>query len=96
MLDRDEINCKVDQRRDYREPASHYCWADLGDGRFGIDCRLLDISNSGARIVPLEETPLPDSFTLRIGRTGTRRLAHVVWRDGGEIGVTFEKPSAGR
>jgi hypothetical protein len=53
------------------------------------DVLITDISQRGARLFA-EGIEVPDEFQLTItGETGIRRECKVVWRLGGEIGVTF-------
>jgi len=55
-----------------------------------IPCTLLDVSQTGARLVAREPEQVPDEFLLRlaVGRQALRHCA-VVWRDGANIGVRF-------
>jgi hypothetical protein len=55
------------------------------------DCMISDISESGARLFA-DGVEVPDKFYLLISGEGDRdqrRECRVVWRLGGEIGVTF-------
>ena len=54
------------------------------------DCMITDISESGARLFA-DGIEMPDTFALLISgeNRGDRRQCRVVWRLGGEIGVTF-------
>lgn len=53
------------------------------------DCMITDISQSGARLFS-DGFEMPDSFELFIsGEKRDHRQCRVVWRLGGEIGVTF-------
>ncbi len=58
------------------------------------DCLITDISRDGARLFA-DGVEVPDQFQLLIsGDEGTpRRDCQVVWRLGGEIGVTFVGPA---
>ncbi len=52
-------------------------------------CMITDISERGARLFS-ETSDMPDSFQLLIsGETPIRHDCCVVWRLGGEVGVTF-------
>jgi hypothetical protein len=58
------------------------------------DCMITDISKSGARLFA-DTVEIPDSFELFIsGEKHDHRQCRVVWRLGGEIGVTFVDDSA--
>ena len=53
---------------------------------------ITDISKHGARLFA-DGVEVPDQFHLLIsGEKGSRRECQVVWRLGGEIGVTFVGP----
>jgi len=53
------------------------------------DCMITDISKQGARLFA-DGVDVPDQFHLLIsGEKGERKECRVVWRLGGEIGVTF-------
>jgi hypothetical protein len=53
------------------------------------DCMITDISNKGARLFA-DGVDVPDQFHLLIsGEKGERKECRVVWRLGGEVGVTF-------
>jgi len=56
------------------------------------DCMITDISKQGARLFA-DGVEVPDQFDLLIsGDNGVRRGCQVVWRLGGEIGVSFVGP----
>jgi hypothetical protein len=61
-------------------------------GALPRDCMIADISEHGARLFA-DGMDMPDQFHLLIsGEKGGRRQCQVVWRLGGEIGVTFVGP----
>lgn len=55
-----------------------------------MPCTLLDVSQTGARLLARDPERVPDEFLLRlaVGRQALRHCA-VVWRDGSTIGVRF-------
>ncbi len=56
------------------------------------DCMITDMSQQGARLFA-DGVEVPDQFALLIsGDKGIRRECQVVWRLGGEIGVSFVGP----
>jgi hypothetical protein len=62
-------------------------------GALPRDCMITDISKDGARLFTEADIDVPDQFQLLIsGEGGARRECRVVWRLGGEIGVTFVGP----
>jgi hypothetical protein len=58
-------------------------------GSLPRDCMITDLSQFGARLY-VDGVEVPDKFHLMVsGDRGYRRECRVVWRLGGEIGVTF-------
>jgi hypothetical protein len=63
----------------------------------GIECRLRDFSELGARLEVTGKTLLPKTFRLVITAENTIRDAELIWRHGELLGVHFlsqPKPSA--
>lgn len=61
-------------------------------GALPRDCMITDISELGARLFA-EGVEVPNKFHILIsGGKEFRRECRVVWRLGGEIGVTFTDP----
>jgi hypothetical protein len=59
-------------------------------GRADRECRVLDISPAGAKVVVEVSAGIPDSFELAFFRSADqRRLCEVLWRTGKVIGVKF-------
>jgi hypothetical protein len=60
-----------------------------GLGALPRTCMVTDISAGGARLY--SEVDMPDTFTLTVEADGAemRHDCRVVWRLGGEVGVTF-------
>jgi hypothetical protein len=60
-----------------------------GLGALPRTCMVTDISQGGARLY--SETEMPDAFTLTVAIEDgeMRRECRVVWRLGGEVGVSF-------
>ena len=60
-----------------------------GLGALPRACMVTDISSGGARLY--SETDMPETFTLSVtaGDVDIQRECRVVWRLGGEVGVTF-------
>lgn len=71
----------------------HYNAAVLTDDKKTHPCKVLDISEAGARIVLDGECELPERFVLLFSRSGgARRLCRTVWREGLTVGVEFPVP----
>lgn len=56
---------------------------------FLCECQMLDISGGGARLTVKSQDRVPDTFILRMRRTGDRKCCSVVWRAGDQLGVEF-------
>jgi hypothetical protein len=55
-----------------------------------LPCEIVDISETGARLVIESECDLPERFVLLLSRSGeARRMCKVAWRDGLTVGVEF-------
>ena len=79
----------MDEKR--RHPRSHVLRRArivFRRGFSALDCVVLDISPSGARLKVEEWLALPDKFELRI-ENGPRREAEVRFRDMEMIGIRF-------
>ena len=59
------------------------------DGFAKRDCKIVDISDSGARLAINSTTPLPRRFSLAIETTA--KPCELVWRNGAMAGVKFWK-----
>lgn len=67
------------------------------DGSPLRDCRVSDVSETGARLDLEHPEMLPETFTLLLsGRGGIQRRCVVMWRSNGQIGVQFEKSAPPR
>jgi hypothetical protein len=63
--------------------------------RTSLDCLVRDISAEGARLkLPHGPAVTPEAFELYLPYKDESFCAHVEWRAGNEIGVTFEIASA--
>ena len=57
------------------------------------ECTIVDVSNSGARLLLENAIEPPDSFVLIMARNGdVRRHCEVTWRDDESVGVKFVRP----
>lgn len=54
-----------------------------------VSCRLVDRSESGAKLSLFDASALPDQFDLLIVGSGEMRAAQVIWRQKDVIGVAF-------
>jgi hypothetical protein len=62
------------------------------DASWTRKCRVIDISESGAKLALEEPGELPKDFVLMLSeRNGPTRRCHVVWATDEQIGVEFER-----
>jgi len=54
-----------------------------------VDCRVLDISESGCRVGVVNAAIVPPAFTLHVIAGNTERECEVVWRKPDELGLRF-------
>lgn len=57
--------------------------------RNAVDCLIRDISDVGARIIFSDTVSIPDVIDLYIPQKEQTVRAHVQWRHGDEVGITF-------
>jgi len=55
----------------------------------GIDCRVRNLSQAGACLDVVSPIGIPEYFMLVIDSDRLRQACHVIWRDGGRLGVEF-------
>ena len=75
-------------RQAIRRKASGPASMSIHNGSSSIDCDVLDWSDYGARLRPLNVATCPEKFTL-ITKDGGRFDCLVVWRHDERIGVKF-------
>lgn len=70
---------------------SHLRMAKLFDRsqRFLVECRILDLSATGARLKPQSDRPLPLDLNLHDELMDVSKRATIVWIGKGEIGIRF-------
>jgi hypothetical protein len=85
----DRRDDKVERRRRTRRHAVSPAWADPGGVLPVIDCKILDLSEDGARVFEPPGMELPDQFQLQIDSSRILGSAEVVWRGGSQVGVRF-------
>jgi ribosomal protein L39E len=62
-------------------------------GQRSIECRLLDISQGGAKLSAAMPSAIPDRFDLAFAESAQARSCRVVWRRGKLLGVRFTTTS---
>jgi len=80
-----------DRRASQRWRLIRWGRAIFRDGSCIVSCVILDLSEGGARIRPLDTVDLPEEFVLEL-RDGEARRCEFVWREGEVIGVRFVAP----
>ncbi len=81
---------KREKRKARRRTIHHTASILLGVDQV-VTCAILDVSDSGARLEPTEPGAVPGRFKLLLSGNGTpHRDCRVIWREGNQIGVTFE------
>ena len=58
-------------------------------GRASLDCRIVDLSATGAKLDVDERLPVPAYFDLVIDSQGVVRRGRMAWRAGRGVGVAF-------
>ncbi|MGB5904360.1 MAG: PilZ domain-containing protein [Xanthobacteraceae bacterium] len=66
--------------------------ATIGLGRTASQCRIHDLSTTGAALVVENPVAIPERFILAIPEDGLQLPCHVVWRKEYRVGVQFEDP----
>ena len=60
----------------------------FNEGRSSIGCHIHDISETGAKLAPVDVFSCPGEFLLKLP-IGEPRECEVMWRRGGRVGVKF-------
>ena len=60
----------------------------FNDGRSSIGCHIVDISDTGAKLAPVDVFSCPGEFLLKLP-LGEPRECEVMWRRGDRVGVRF-------
>ena len=80
----------IERRRSIREQVQFPAWIDVGDGSQLRSCAVIDVSESGARIMVSSPTFLPNEFWLVFTKDGMRRRqCQKVWSTDTQIGVKY-------
>jgi hypothetical protein len=62
----------------------------FNNGHSSIACQILDVSDTGAKLVPADIFLCPREFVLKF-RSGESRQCEIAWRRGTKIGVRYAK-----
>lgn len=85
-------NRKEERRGGERKPVYKKAKFFLDHLNASVECIVLDVSRSGARLRVDDSLALPDEFDLLLSYQGERQRVRVRWRRQKEIGVEFVKP----
>jgi PilZ domain len=58
----------------------------------GIDCRVRNMSASGACLEVTSQVGVPNDFVLVVGYDRFKQACHVIWRSDTRLGVEFRAP----
>ena len=76
-------------KREVRRVRRTSAWV-LSQGRTDKECRVMDISKNGAKVVVETPSEVPMRFELAFSQDGQiRRACEVIWRRGKMLGVRF-------
>ena len=76
------------RRKDGRQPLNYPAKIIANDGSWRWDCRLVDVSDGGARLVTEKPLELPGDFMLALAGKIARRC-QLRWSEECEVGVLF-------
>jgi hypothetical protein len=74
--------------REVRRSRNIAAWMKVQDRTIG-DCRVMDISSSGAKISVATPSPVPDHFQLAFFEGSQVWNCEVIWRHGKVLGIKF-------
>lgn len=81
---------RKDPRTTPRQEMGSKAWIRFDDGFSVRACRVLDLSNTGARIMVDAPHDVADHFSLLLSRhAAPGRRCRIKWRNGSEIGAEF-------
>jgi hypothetical protein len=80
-------------RRTSRQTANLPAWIEAHNSSLLERCKLVDISEKGARLVFADIDNLPEQFNLHLSRVGQPpKQCRIIWRRGNEVGLEFISP----
>ena len=89
------LSMGMNRRKAIRRTIGYGAKIFASDGSWHRDCRVLDVSASGAKIEVDQPKDLPDEFVLALSMHGNAmRQCHVVWAKARQLGVKFERRKA--
>jgi PilZ domain len=86
-------NAFIEQRRSMREHVCFPAWTEISNGLQRRECTILDVSESGARIMVASSARIPREFWLVFSKDGARRRrCRMVWRSNDQLGLAYLEP----
>jgi GGDEF domain-containing protein len=77
-----------DRRKSSRQRALKKALIVFSNGNCTINCQIIEVSDSGAKLLPDDPFSLPEHFLLK-PRDGEPRYCDVKWRSGTAVGVQY-------
>ncbi|NNE21860.1 MAG: PilZ domain-containing protein [Rhizobiales bacterium] len=84
-----KIPATGERRRDVRQPVEMSGVIEFGDEMGHIDCKVVNISNSGAQLSADQANKAPEYFRLYIKPLNMVMDCRVMWRKENRMGVYF-------
>ena len=82
------INTDPDRRRGNRRRVLKSAMIVFNGGHCTLGCQILDLSDTGALVMPADILLCPAEFVLK-PRVGSPRDCEVVWRKNNKVGVRY-------
>ena len=77
----------------FKQTMSLPAWLEVNSSSLLERCKLIDLSESGARLGITDVRNLPPQFNLYLARIGqSAHQCRIVWQRGNEVGVEFVTP----
>ena len=84
---------EANRRKSVRRSIGYGATIVAPDASWTRKCRVIDVSETGAKLALEEPSELPNDFVLMLSeRGGPTRRCHVVWATDDQLGVEFERP----
>jgi hypothetical protein len=82
----------TNQRKAKRTALGRKAWISFGTNP--MECRVVDVSHGGARLVAQFSAEIPQKLELMFTRDGSvSRQCSIVWQTASELGVRFYQPA---
>jgi PilZ domain len=83
---------EANRRKGARRAIGYNAKIVANDRSWDRDCRVLDVSQTGAKLAVAQASDIPLDFILALSMDGkATRQCHVMWVKDSEIGVVFER-----